>query len=78
MTATLLTITIPFGPVALQLGPLATRWYRIACAMAFPVGGKLGLAHTRRPTILDQAANVVSSVEIITWPRALGQSETES
>ena len=67
MTAPLLTITIPFSPVALQLGPLAIRWYGVAYAVAFLVGGKLALAHTRRKGIPDHVAN-----SIILWAIVCG------
>jgi phosphatidylglycerol---prolipoprotein diacylglyceryl transferase len=67
VTAILLTITIPFSPVALQLGPLAIRWYGIAYAVAFLVGGKLALAHTRRRGIPDPLTN-----SIIFWAIVCG------
>ena len=67
MTAILLTITIPFSPVALQLGPLAIRWYGIAYAVAFLVGARLALAHTRSRGIPDQATN-----SIILWAIVCG------
>lgn len=37
MTA-LLTITIPFGPVALQAGPVTIRWYGLTYALGVAVG----------------------------------------
>jgi len=67
VTAILLTITIPFSPVALQLGPLAIRWYGIAYAVAFLVGAKLALLHTRRRGIPDTATN-----SIIFWAIVCG------
>ena len=67
MTSILLAITIPFSPVALQLGPLAIRWYGIAYAVAFLVGGRLALGHTRRRGIPDQVVN-----SIIFWAIVCG------
>ena len=59
LTSQLLTITIPFSPVALQLGPLAVRWYGVAYVVAFLVGSQVALRHTRRNGVSDQLANRV-------------------
>ena len=67
MTVSFLAITIPFSPVALQLGPVSIRWYGIAYAVAFLVGGRLALAHARRRGIPARAAN-----SIIFWGVAGG------
>jgi phosphatidylglycerol---prolipoprotein diacylglyceryl transferase len=67
VTEILLTITILFSPVALQLGPLAIRWYGIAYAVAFLVGSRLAIGHTRRRGIPDQVVN-----SIIFWAIVCG------
>jgi phosphatidylglycerol:prolipoprotein diacylglycerol transferase len=38
MNSTFLVVTIPFSPVALQLGPLAIRWYGVGYVVAITAG----------------------------------------
>ena len=52
-----LFITIPWSPVALQLGALHVRWYGISYAVAFLVGGWVAVGHVMRRGIAEDLAN---------------------
>lgn len=53
----LLTISIPFSPVAFRLAGVPIRWYGIAYVVAFFVAGNFAIWHTRANGISDQVAN---------------------
>lgn len=52
-----LFITVPWSPVALELGPLHVRWYGISYAVAFLVGGWLAVGHIVRRGIPEEVGN---------------------
>ncbi len=67
MPTTVSIITLPFSPIALQMGPLAIRWYGIAYAVAFVVAGAVARRHGRDRGISSEVAD-----RILFWCIVIG------
>lgn len=67
MPTTVSIITLPFSPIALQLGPLAIRWYGIAYAVAFVVAGAVARRYGSDRGISSEVAD-----RILFWCIVIG------